>query len=775
MNRLHDKIIREVSIFIFACFFCLFFAGCAGQQRPHITGNNADAKADAPQNGEGVPSDDIPEGRDGMIVKDETGSYRIIPTKFGYVKGKVEYPDNKEVKPEILPVGQDRKASAKKENVAASPAPEIRREEDKTEKPHIRDNEGSFDIIEESSSEDTGKVPRAGSIILNFDDADILEVVRTMAELLNFNYLVGPGVQGKVTIHTAGELDKEDLFPIFSRILGLNGLAAVKHDGLYTIAKLKDIPRMSIAAKYGTDLQGIPPGEMPLIQVIPLKYISAEEMAKLVTPFISPDGTIVTHKESNTLIVADKGFNILKALRLAKVFDINVFREVKHRFFPLRNMDVEEAVNVLKEIFSSYATAGRAEAKFISIEHLNMVLVISSDPQVLDQAGEFITRLDADRGDVEPRIYVYFVKNGEAEQLSDLLNKIFTSTSSDNKGRTKNAAAKRQDAKSARSISGNPLARKAKAEKVPGRVPSKVGPGGTGSGTLRGEVSITPDEVRNAIIIEAVPSDYHIIEGILNRIDVLPRQVLIECTIAEIRLDNSRDLGIDWSYSKGTHPGSGLLSANVNSDGFNYTVGIYNRVKAQLSAFAKAGKVNIISSPHVLASDNKEAKIDISDEIPVASSSYEYTSGESPVVSTNIEYRDTGVILSVTPHINEFGLVTMDIEQEVSEYSGDIEVAGKKYPSFFKRRINTSLTVKHGQTIVLGGLIKDKNSLKSQGTPWLVNIPIIRYLFGKESDEDNRSELIVLLSPRVIISLDDVEAVTKEFKSKVRNVVKILK
>jgi general secretion pathway protein D len=213
----------------------------------------------------------------------------------------------------------------------------------------------------------------------------------------------------------------------------------------------------------------------------------------------------------------------------------------------------------------------------------------------------------------------------------------------------------------------------------------------------------------------------------------------------------------------------------MNSDGFNYTVGIYNRVKAQLSAFAKAGKVNIISSPHVLASDNKEAKIDISDEIPVASSSYEYTSGESPVVSTNIEYRDTGAILSVTPHINEFGLVTMDIEQEVSEYSGDIEVAGKKYPSFFKRRINTSLAVKHGQTIVLGGLIKGKNSLKSQGTPWLVNIPIIRYLFGKESDEDNKSELIVLLSPRVIISLDDVEAVTKEFKSKVQNVVKILK
>jgi general secretion pathway protein D len=290
----------------------------------------------------------------------------------------------------------------------------------------------------------------------------------------------------------------------------------------------------------------------------------------------------------------------------------------------------------------------------------------------------------------------------------------------------------------------------------------------TGSGTLKGEINITTDKIRNALIIKAVPADYRVIEEILKQIDVLPRQVLIEVTIAEISLDESTELGIEWTYLKGLGGlGTSLLDASLGSSGFAYTIGRTERWTSALAFLASQDKVNILSSPSILASDNKEAKIDISTEIPVASAAYKYTSGEEPVLETTIEYRDTGVLLSVTPHINERGLVTMDINQEVSEQSQYVGVGGNEYPSFYKRSVNTTLTVKHAQTIVIGGLIKQTKSEGSAGTPWLSKIPIIRYFFGKEKKSVSKTELIILITPHVIVSLDDIDAVTEEFKNKV--------
>jgi len=294
-----------------------------------------------------------------------------------------------------------------------------------------------------------------------------------------------------------------------------------------------------------------------------------------------------------------------------------------------------------------------------------------------------------------------------------------------------------------------------------------------GSGTLRGEINITADETRNALIVEAIPSDYRVIEDLLNQIDVLPRQVLIEVVIADISLDKSTEMGIEWTYVKG--PGSlstSLLDASLGTTGFKYTIGLADRWSSALNFLATEGKVDIVSAPSVLASDNKEAKIDVSREIPVASSEYTYTSSDNPLLETSIEYRNTGVILSVTPHINERGLVTMEVSQEVSELGPYVNVGGSEYPSFTQRIVNTNLTVKHAQTIVIGGLIRESKSDDSSGAPWLVDIPIIRYLFGKETKRDKKTELIILITPHVIISLEDVDAVTEEFKSKVGSAMK---
>ena len=353
--------------------------------------------------------------------------------------------------------------------------------------------------------------------------------------------------------------------------------------------------------------------------------------------------------------------------------------------------------------------------------------------------------------------------------------------------------AKKRKAGGSAAISGNPFSKARVAEKKAEKVAAKAkarepakktaavekGPA-VGSGTLMAEVHITPDVVRNALIIEATPSDYRTIAEILRQIDILPRQVLIEATIAEIKVDSSTEFGMEWQFGKGAAAATGgsfmaainsiIGGATAPSAGLQYSIGVTDKWYAALHAAAREGNVNIISSPHVLASDNTEAKIDVSREIPIASGETTVASG-STVSETTIEYRDTGVILSVTPHINERGLVTMDVSQEVSDLEKEsINVAGKDYPAFFKRTVNTTLTVGHGQTVVIGGLIKDKEEEAITGVPCLIKIPVVRYMFGEWGKSVEKVELVVLITPRVVANLDDIDAMTREFKQKVKNV-----
>ena len=630
-------------------------------------------------------------------------------------------------------------------------------------------------------------------IVLNFDNADLYAVIGTIAELLGINYIVDPSVTGKVTINTAGGLYKKDLFPVFIQILEINGLTAIKEGSLYRIVQLKDSPRMPIDSRIAHGDEDIPPMDKIVIQIIPLKFISAQEMTKLITPFISAGGTIVSDTASNTLLVVDKGINILKILRLVETFDVNMLEKVYYRFYPLKYLDAEDVTKTLSDFTSSYEKISNVFVRFIAISRINTLFVVSTTPLVFEKIEEILRQIDIVDEEVAPQVYVYFVKNGEAKDLATLLDKVFR----------KKAAAKEKTTDSKKkaggvaAISGNPFSKarmeekkkeekaaeksktdktEVKAEKISTAAKEET------AGTLMSEVNITPDEIRNALIIEATPLDYRIIENILRQLDVLPRQVLIEATIAEITVNTSTEFGMEWALGKGAAAaGAGSFAATINKlvgtgtdvaySGLRYSIGVTDKWYAALHALASEGRVNILSSPHVLASNNKEAKIDVSREIPIASGSTQVATA-AVISETTIEYRDTGVILSVTPHINERGLVTMDISQEVSDLEKQsINVAGKDYPAFFKRTVSTTLTVRNGQTIAIGGLIKDKEDEGITGVPCLIKIPVIRYLFGTWGKEVEKIELIVLITPRVVANLDDVDAVTEEFKQKVRNVM----
>ncbi|WP_166404922.1 type II secretion system secretin GspD [Desulfonema ishimotonii] len=610
----------------------------------------------------------------------------------------------------------------------------------------------------------------ASDIVFNFDDADLLEVVRTMAELLRINYILDTNARGKVTIHTAGNLRKQDLFPVFYQVLEANGLTAVKEGSLYKIISLKDASRMPILSRYGRTAANVPPEERVVMQIIPLKHIAAQEMTKLLSPFISAEGTIISHADSNTLLVVDKGINIVKALRLADAFDIDLFRKMSHRFYTVGHGDAEEILKLLREILAAYGKDDKSDVKLIAVSRLNAILAISADPGVFEKIGMFIRRLDVPPGDsADPRIYVYPVRNGEAEELGSLLNTVFTGESAEDK--------KTASPKVAAEPGKNPYTppnpfESEKKKKTDKKETAAASRSAEGASTLKGDVRITPDTTRNALIIEATPADYRIVEGILRQIDIMPRQVLIEVIIAEITLDGKNQLGVEWLYEKGTGGSlsTSLLSGQMGSAGLQFAIGQTDRWSMSLSALATENKANILSAPLVLASDNKEASINVSTQVPVASAEYLYDSGSSGVTQTNIQYRDTGIILSVTPHINDRGLVNMEISQEVSEEGGGVEVGGQSYPSFRERKVSTTLTVRHGQTIVMGGLMSKTSNNSDSGVPILSKIPGIGFLFGKDSDDFSKTDLVLLITPRVIVNLNDIDAVTEEFRSKVDHI-----
>ena len=626
-------------------------------------------------------------------------------------------------------------------------------------------------------------------VALSFNNADINEFIATIAELIGLKYITDPEIQGTVTVNSAGGVAREDLLSMFYLILEANGLTAVKEGEYYRITTVENASRLPIVVRLQTEGKPAVRREEIVTQIIPLHYIAAAEMSQLLKPFLSANAAIISHEGSNTLLVVDTGLNIMKALKLVEAFDISLFEQTNHRFFFLENADADDAVKILTEVFAPTMEGRKDGVKFIPIKRMNSFLALSPDRRVFNKIQQLLLNLDAETKGIEPRIYVYFVKNGAALNLANLLKQVFADAlAADDSKKPQRPSPVPEKPDFGEMLGRKPVEAPGLRIQQPETPPSppvepprraappaeEAGDVAAERGSLRSAIKITPDEIRNALVIEAAPADYRIIRNVLKKIDVLPRQVLIEATIAEIDYSIITDLGVKWEFLKGANFGKGLQNLTSSGSGLTFAVGVADELRVTLDALERENKAQILSSPHVLASDNQEARIDISQEIPTVSAETVIPSGGSSITTTTVQYRDTGVLLAVTPHINERGLVTMDVYQEVSEQSEDVVVAGESFPSFFKRVVQTSLTVQHGQTIVLGGLIRENKSKAASGVPWLVRLPVIGFIFGSTRDVFDKTELIIMLTPVVIVDLDDVDAVTEGFKSKVDSVVRDL-
>ncbi len=691
------------------------------------------------------------------------------------VSGEAEKVDQTDQKPsappeEKRPVDADKPQPQRPEKELEEAADAARQAAASGEKEKGKEKAGGPSPEAADTDADAGET--AGTITLNFDNADLYEVIRVMADILGINYIVDPGVSGRVTIHTAGKIKRSQLLPVFYRILDLNGLTAVKQDGIYNIIKSSEAAQYASEAIINpSDTTGFVNSEKT-IQIVSLAHISAEEVTTLIKPFISANGTIVTEKRSNTIIIVDRHANMPKLKKLIDVFDVNVFAKFDHAFYPLDNIAAKEAADILGAVFNS---KGMKEViTFIPVERTNTVIAISEREAAFKNVKTLLDKIDTYHEQGEPRIYVYPVKNGQAEELSDLLHAVFEKAEAKDEKTdiAKIRQAEQEKEKETEKEKTEIFPKEEKKRPEVKQTDLSTSKNYTASASLQGEVRITPDTIRNTLIIEALPADYKIVERILNRVDILPRQVLIEVVIAEVTLNDDLKLGIEWSYNSESTSGDDEITANLNETGLSFKWGISDKLTSDLSAFAQDSNVNIISSPRILASDNKEAKINVSTQVPVATTEYNYDDDGQSVLETTIQYKDTGVILSVTPHINERKLVTMELSQEVSEIGEDVTVGDGTYSSFSSRTVDTTLTVRSNQTIVIGGMMKESRTKSKSGLPFLSRLPVFGFLFGKDHDENYKTEMIIVITPRVITDLYEVDEITRDFKNRVNSVIK---
>ena len=626
-------------------------------------------------------------------------------------------------------------------------------------------------------------------IVLNFEGADLREVVRVvLGEMLNENYTIDPKVNGTVTIHTSQAINRTAVTPILETVLRMNGAAMVKENGAFKIGPLNSAFRGSTTPQLGA----LQPGYS--VQVVQLQYIAAREMSKILEPLL-PEGSILRVDEMrNLLMLAGAEGEMRHALETVGVFDMDWLTGMSVGLFTLKSVDVKSIVPELELLLGDKSKSPLAGMlRVIPIERMNALFIATSRPQYLEQAKVWVERLDRNGGKSGTRLHVYSMQNGNAEKVAALLSQVLGGK----------ATATTPAATVAPGLTGATM-QSSGSSAAPGALGSATGAVGSGAtlpnaavagapgvvATGTGEalglgagsaIKIIADRDNNALLIMANGAEYEKIEEAIKRLDVVPRQVLVEVTIAEVTLTGNLTYGLEWFFNSNNNLSGMLFNSNANTRALpsSPTGDVTPRlpfsavwranggnVNAVLSALASNTKVNVLSSPHIMVTDNQVAKINVGSSVPVQGQSTITGATGSAAITTSVVYVDTGVVLSVRPHINSGGLVTLEISQEVSDVQEGVTTTGLNSPTINKRSAQTTVAVQSGDTMVLAGLIKDDKNNGSSGLPLLSEIPVLGALFGVKSDTSTRRELIITITPRVVNDNQQAREVTAEFRKK---------
>jgi len=610
-----------------------------------------------------------------------------------------------------------------------------------------------------------GQGDDAAPISLHLDNADIYQVIRIIGDALGLNYIIDPAVRGTVNINTSGTLRRSDLLPILETILKINGATMVKVGNFYQVIPTTAAARQPLQVQ--DQISQAAPDDQMTLQIVRMKFVAASEMARLLMPYLSEGANIVNYDAGNILLVSERRSNLRKLLDIIDIFDNKVFEGDRVRLLPVRNSLVRDLITDLRTVFAGYgfSETGGGAIKFLPLERMNSILVITGNPTIFDEVQKWIDRLDQPLPNAGIRNYVYKMKNTKATTIQNVLANLYGSPA-------------QRAAAAASAASANAPAPGAAPSTTPFTAPPAAAP--PQPNAVSSDVRVIADEVSNTLIVQTTPQLWADIERMLLQLDVLARQVLIDAQIFEVTLDDSLSLGISAFLQNRVTPNPQTTASftgtpPVFAASTFALIGRTRELLVFLNASENRSRVRTLSAPSVLVSDNMAADFQVGAEIPVPTSSSitPVTSGGTNLFAQTIQFRPTGVILRVKPQINDSGTVTIELSQEVSQASANTTSAVVA-PVIGKTSVNSTIVVQDEQTIAISGFIRESKELARSRLPLLGRIPVAGTLFGNTRNANSRSELIVLITPHVMRSKEDADASTEELKSKLREVQKLI-
>ncbi|MFC1823008.1 type II secretion system secretin GspD [Thermodesulfobacteriota bacterium] len=596
-------------------------------------------------------------------------------------------------------------------------------------------------------------------VALDFDDVDIRLFIRVISELTGKNFIINNNVRGKVTVLSPKKLTTAQAYEVFKSVLAVNGFTVVE------TGKVTKIVPVKLMSGYGLPLstRKVIRGEDHFItHIMPLQYLDAKGLLPILKPLLSTQGSIFATPSSDLLIVTDYKTNLHKIDKLLDEIDIEVFDETIE-MLDLKYSAPSDATSKITAILDAkYGKTRKGSRpvfyKIVPLERINALITVASS-DIMMEVRSILSKIDRPTPEGKSRLHVYYLENAKAEDMVQVLTQT------------------RMAMTSAKTVETTDVKKTLTKTEAGGTVV-------TGEFQALGEeVNITADKRTNSLIIYASPEVYNSIKGMIKKLDIPRKQVFIESLIMEISPDEEFAFGTEWQgftdvghidnsriggfgASKNSGQLDSLISTNALSQGLSLgvlgeSIAIGDFVFPNLSVLIRAVEtlktVDILSKPQLVTLNNEKATINVSQNLPFETSSTALEGGGS---TQNIEYRDVGIILNITPYINQAGKIKLEIDQEVSSLTG-VSATGDR-PITRKRMIDTVVEVENGHTIVIGGLIEKQRDFSKGAMPCLGNIPFFGWAFKSAGFTENNTNLLIFISPRVIDTAEAADSLSRE-------------
>ena len=661
--------------------------------------------------------------------------------------------------------------------------------------PRAQKHRGDGRVINESlaASAPPNLAGTTGEATFNFEGESLHAVVKViLGDMLGQNYVIAPGVQGTVTLATPKTVSPAQALGLLEMVLGWNNARMVYADGRYNIVPAEGaVASGAVPARTGT-AAGARGFET---RVVPLKYISAVEMEKVLQPYARPNAIVGVDAGRNVITVAGSRQELQNYLRTIEIFDVDWLSGMSVGVFPLMAGRAPQVVQDLEKVFGAESNSPVAGMfRFMPLEGANSVLVITSQPAYLDQIEQWINRIDGAGGGVQ--LFSYELKYVTAKDLAQRLSEVYGSRGGSANGSRRGGASLMPGLEATEISDGGMDAGISSAGVGGGR---EGGGGGLGGGSLSlGErqggnaavtlevdgdtVGVSAVDESNTLLVRSTSQAWRSIREVIDRLDVMPLQVHIEAQVVQVTLSGELSYGVSWLLEKAMTdndflvfpaPGDGGPSrwstlggsiGGVAGPGAVWSL-VKNDAAAIINALDQVSDVQMLQTPSVMVRNNYEATLNVGDRIPISSVTVNPGFGGDSTFS-QVQYLDTGTILKVRPRVTRDGTVFLDIVQEVSSPQGEPDANGNVRIN--TNRLKTNAVVQSGDTVFLAGLIADSTSRGSRGLPGLSRIPVIGGLFGQQTSNTARSEIVVLITPTLVRNQQDARELTDEYGRRFR-------